>query len=123
MGTETEERDIIVDFRTALREFSQPEDLDPEDNKPTLLMEKGGVRAVCFRRGNFVPSGKSVIANLLRDYENGDEEALLKVRRLVEQIEEKIEIKRNGEGVGERRIITHIVLLCKKNVFEVLGLQ
>lgn len=112
-----EKEEIIVDLVTALREFSKPEDLDPQNNKPTLLMDRKGVQAVCFRRGDFVPSGKSHIANLIRAYENGDPEALVKVRDLVEQT--GIEIKRNGEG----KMITHIILLCKESIFQVLGLQ
>jgi hypothetical protein len=112
-----EKEEIIADLRTALREFSKPEDLDPQNNSPTLLMDRKGMKAVCFRRGDFVPSGGSQIANLIRAFEEGDPEALVTVRRLVEQA--GLEIKRNGEG----RMITHIVLFYKGNIFQVLGLQ
>jgi len=118
------EEEIIGDLRTALREFSKPEDLDPSSNQPVTLMNRRGWESTSFRRGDFVLSGSSYIAELLRNYENGGKKALFTIRGVIRLIQETIEMEINDEPVGDTgRMITSIVLLCKKNIFEILGLK
>lgn len=122
-----DEEGIIADLKTALQEFSRPEDLDPENNKPTALFERPGWNSTCFRRGNFEPSENSYIAELLRSYENGNNGAFSAIQGIIRFLHDTIEIQTNEAPIdganSVKRMLTSIVLLCKRNVFEVLDLK
>ena len=96
------EEEIIGDLRTALREFSKPEDLDPSSNQPVTLMNRRGWESTSFRRGDFVLSGSSYIAELLRNYENGGKKALFTIRGVIRLIQETIEMEITGKDIYNR---------------------
>lgn len=122
-----DEEGIIADLKTALREFSRPEDLDSENNKPTVLFERPGWNSTCFRRGDFVPNGRSYIAELLRSYENGNNGALSTIQGIIRFLHDTIEIQTNEAPIdganSAKRMLTSLVLLCRRNIFEVLDFK
>lgn len=110
----------LLDLAIALVEFANPEDLKA-GNKPVYKIKEGGFKRTCFRRGNFAPSGRSEIAKLLRDYENGDDNAMSAISAMLEGLPVSIGMEFNEELLGGGlRMITGIILIHRADIFKVL---
>lgn len=110
----------LPDLRTALQEFANPEDLRP-DNKPVYKINERGLQRTCFRRGDFTPSGKSEIANLLRAYEKGSDSALSTIEAMLEGLPVCIKMEINEAPIDKwGRMITQIILVSRGDIFETL---
>lgn len=110
----------LPDLWKALEEFAMPEDLTV-GNKPVYKIDEGGLKRTCFRRGDFTPSGRSEIAKLLRDYENGDDSAMATISAMLEGLPVSIGMEFNEEPLrGGLRMLTRIILVCHEDIFRVL---
>ncbi|MBI4994270.1 hypothetical protein HZC21_01335 [Candidatus Peregrinibacteria bacterium] len=119
-GATITDESYLPDLAEALKEFAKPEDLKA-DNKPVYKIDEGGIKRTCFGRGNFTPSGRSEIANLLRDYEMGSDRAFSTIEAIMEGLPASIKMDKKEQPLdGGRRMVTHIILISRADIFKIL---
>lgn len=120
----TIDKSYLTDIARALKEFAKTADLI-SSNKPVYKIDEGGLKRTCFRRReNFTPSGESEIADLLRKYELGDDEALSTIGAIMEGLPVSIRMEIQEEPFDvNKRMITHIILVHRGDIFKILGFK
>ncbi len=120
------------DLGRAIRDFANPQDVNPNKNQPvTWFADRTGLRT-CYRRGEFEPSEDNEISEALRAHEEGNREPLVDI---VGDLRAKlgIDIRLQSDSIMEpdpetgepidtgRTIITHLILHHDAGVNRVLG--
>ena len=114
-------KELLHEFGEALREFAQPEDLDPKQNKSISDFDEGGLARFDFRRGNFKP-GRSRVSSAIAAYEDGDPQALREVARELKEQGVTLELDEKEIGDTDKLLIRGIILVCRGNALELCGL-
>ncbi|MEK7085683.1 MAG: hypothetical protein AAB953_01570 [Patescibacteria group bacterium] len=120
------------DLGRAIRDFAQPQDLNPRNNQPVTWFRDSTSLRTCYRRGEFVPSGDNAISMALRAHEEGNRTPLIEI---AQEVREKlgVDIDLQSDSIMEldtetgaptdtgRTIITNLILHHGKGIERVLG--
>jgi hypothetical protein len=115
-------KELLHEVGEALKEFAQPEDLKPRENKPVYGFDEGGLSRFNFRRGNFKP-GHSRVSSALAAYEDGDPQSLIEIDRELKKQGVTLELDRKKIGDTDKTLIMGIILVCRGNALELCGIK
>lgn len=117
------ESSLAEEVFLGLVQFAEPEDVTCFNT--VSLMEEAGLQRTSFRRGNFHPTNNP-LSRALSQYEGGREgnsnpEALAVLNgRLLHELGISIEVATQPRGDSSKIIITHVILLHRGRLSDVL---
>lgn len=114
---------LLSELGAALREFAQPEDLDPKENKPVYDFREEGLARYNFRRGNFASDFQNRVSAALANYEDGIPDPLMQIIEELRVIGVNLELDSKEIGDTRNSLIKGIILVCRGNALELCGLK